>query len=206
MKKVNAFQAFFVMIPKIARADPLLFHVRNLAFIAQGVTYGIIAPLTQNLFDAAVDFADGKTELAVIITGLFILALAHVFKQAINGIANFISYIYWGKIEGVLSLELHRKMNKISPDCFEDTRILDEMNKAVQGKDEAAWYAGTILFMLCTSTYYLVMAVYLIQIKPILVVSLALVFIPTSEWMLKAKSNDVAPFGRDLISPFGVKI
>lgn len=179
MKKVNAFQAFLIMIPKIARAAPVLFHVRNIAFIAQGLTYGMIAPITQNLFDKAVDFADGKAELAVVITGLAILALAHIVKQAINGIVNFISYNYWGKIEGSLSLDLHKKMNSISPECFEDTRILDEINKAVQGKDEAAWYTGTILFMLCTSTYYLVMAVYLFQMKPILVVSLALVFIPT---------------------------
>lgn len=180
MKKVNAFQAFFIMLPKVARASPVLFSVRNIAFIAQGISYGIIAPITQNLFDKAVDYADGKAELTVIITGLVILALAHIIKQAINGIANFISFNYWGKTEGILSLGLHKKMSKIAPVCFEDTQILDEMNKAVQGKDEAAWYAGTILFMLCTTIpYYLIMAVYLFKIKPFLLVSLALVFVPT---------------------------
>ena len=179
MKKVNVFQAFFIMLPKIARASPLLFHVRNIAFIAQGISYGIIAPLTQNLFDNAVDYAVGKTELAIVFLGLFILALAHIVKQAINGIANFISYGYWGKIDGVLSLGLHKKMSKIAPVCFEDTRILDDINKAVQGQDDASSFAGTILFMLCTSSYYLVMAIYLFNIKPILLVLLALVFAPT---------------------------
>lgn len=179
MKKVNALKAFLIMIPKSARAAPVLFHVRNIAFIAQGVIYGVIAPITQNLFDKATGFAVGKTELAVVITALVILALAHIVKQAINGIANFISYIYWGKVEGVLSLELHKKMSKIAPEYFEDTQTLDDMSKAVVGKDEAAWYAGTILFMLCTSSYYPIMAVYLFQIKPILLVSLALVFVPT---------------------------
>lgn len=79
-----------------------------------------------------------------------------------------------------MSLDLHKKTSKIAPECFEDTRILDDMNKAVQGKGEAAWYAGTILFMLCnTIPYYLIMAVYLFQIKPFLLISLALVFVPT---------------------------
>ena len=178
MKKVNVFQAFFIMLPKIARAAPVLFHVRNIAFIAQGVLYGITAPATQSLFDKAVDFAAGNAELAIVIFWLAILALTHIFKQAINGMANFISYCYWGKIEGILSVDLHKKMSKISPVYFEDTRVLDDINKAVQGKDEAAWFTGTILFMLCTSSYYVVMAFYLFQIKPLLMVLLALVFAP----------------------------
>ncbi|MCL2815284.1 MAG: ABC transporter ATP-binding protein/permease [Oscillospiraceae bacterium] len=179
MKKVNVFQAFFIMLPLIARASQPLFHLRNTAFVAQGISYGIIAPIAQNLFDKAVDCAAGKTELAAVILGLFFLALAHIAKQAINGAANFISFCYWGKIEGVLSLGLHKKMSKIAPVCFEDTRILDDINKAVQGQDDASSFAGTILFMLCTSSYYLVMAIYLFHIKPLLLVLLALVFAPT---------------------------
>ena len=179
MKKVNAFQAFFIMIPKIARTSPVLFHARNIAFFAQGISYGVIAPIAQNLFDRAVDFAAGKTELSVVIMGLVFLSSAHVVKQVIDGIANFISFGYWEKVEGKLSLDLHKKMSKIAPVCFEDTRILEEMNKAVQGKDEAAWFAGTILFMICTSSYYFVMALYLFHIKPFLMVLFALVFVPT---------------------------
>ena len=179
MKKVNIFQAFFMLIPKIARPAPLLFHIRNIFFVAQGISYGMIVPITQNLFDKAVDFVNGKTELMIIITALLILALAHIVKQVINGIANFISFIFWEKTEGILSIDLHKKMSKIMPVYFEDTIMLDDINKAVQGKNEAAWFAGTVLFMICTSTYYLIMAVYLFQIDPLLLVSLLLVFIPT---------------------------
>ena len=203
-KKANVFQAFFIMLPKIAHAAPVLFHVRNIAFLAQGISYGIIAPMTQNLFDSAVDFAAGKTELAIVLMGLLVLALAHVVKQAVNGIANFISFGYWGKIDGVLSLGLHRKISRIAPVCFEDTRILDDINKAVQGQEDASGFAGTVLFMLCTCSYYLVMALYLFNIKPLLMLLLALVFAPTFlTHFLRAKvfskaEDKAAPVRREL--------
>jgi len=86
----------------------------------------------------------------------------------------------WRKAEGVLSLELHRKLSRISPVHFEDTKALDDINKAIQGKDEAVWFAGnTWTAIVFYVPYFIFMAIYLMQIKPILIVLLALVFTPT---------------------------
>ncbi|MDR1439276.1 MAG: ATP-binding cassette domain-containing protein [Clostridiales bacterium] len=140
-----------MMIPKIARVSPWVFVLWQALAVAHGVAYGIIAPITQNFFDNATDFALHKTELATAISGLAFLGLAHVVKQALNGVANFMPMMYYRKTEGVLSLGLHEKMSRIAPICFEDAQTLDDMNKAAQWKNESVWFMGTILALFADS-------------------------------------------------------
>lgn len=180
MNKINIFKAFFKMLPKIARVSPLVFVLWQILAVAHGIAYGVIASITQNFFDKATDFAAHRTELATVTSWLVILGLTHVVKQVLNGVANFINMMYYRKAEGVLSLEVHEKMSKIAPICFEDTQALDDMSKALQGKNEAVWFTGTMLLTFnFYIPYFVCMAVYLFRIKPLLVVSLALVFAPT---------------------------
>lgn len=177
---VNIFQAFCVMLPKIVRVSPWVFIVWQILAIAHGLAYGVIAPVTQRFFDRATDFASHKAELTAVISSLFFLGLTHVIKQVLNGAANFMPMMYYRRTEGVLSLEAHEKMSRIAPVCFENTQTLDDMNKALQGKNEAVWFTGTILAM-CNFyiPYFICMAFYLFTVRPLLVVSLALVFTPT---------------------------
>jgi ATP-binding cassette subfamily B protein len=179
-KGVNIFQAFRMMIPQIARVSLWVFITWQVLAVLHGLAYGVIAPITQRFFDQATDFAAHKTGVSTVISGLVFLGLAHVVKQALNGIANFMPMMYYRKTEGVLSVGLHKKMSRIAPICFEDTQTLDDMNKAIEGKNEAVWFTGTILAM-CNFyiPYFICMAFYLFTIKPLLVVSLALVFTPT---------------------------
>lgn len=168
------------MIPKIVRVSPLFFISWQILGILHGIAYGVIAPITQNFFDKATAFASHRTVLSEVITGLIVLGLAQVVKQALNGIVNFMVMIYYRKAEGVLSLEVHEKMSRLDPASFEDTQALDSINKAIQGKNEAMWFTGSILATFnFYIPYFLCMAVYLFSIRPILVVSLTLVFTPT---------------------------
>ncbi|MDR1688091.1 MAG: ABC transporter ATP-binding protein/permease [Clostridiales bacterium] len=179
-KKINIWGAFFIMVPKIARVSPAVFSAWQIIAVAHAISYGVIAPVTQYFFDSASRFASGQAKWPDAALGLVFLAAAHAIKQALNGTANFMNLQYYRKVEGVLATELHEKISGLSPVSFEDTQVLDEMNKAVQGKDEAVWYAGTILLMLTFYIpYFVCMAFYLFGIKPLLVVSLALVFSPT---------------------------
>lgn len=87
--------------------------------------------------------------------------------------------IYYQKADGILSIEVHEKINRMAPICFEDTHILDDINKALQGKKEAVLFTGNLLN---TFTFYLpyfvIMSIYLFRVKPVLIVSLVLVFVP----------------------------
>jgi ATP-binding cassette subfamily B protein len=187
------------------RVSPGFFFAWQVVALLHGISYGVIAPITQYFFDLSTDFAMHQETLVTVIIGLIILGFTHVVKQALNGIANFMNMIYYRKTEGAFSVGLHEKMSRINPICFEDTRALDDMNKAIEGKNQAVWFTGTLL-LTCTFyiPYFICMAFYMITIKPLLVVSLALVFTPTlftqifrTKVFSKAE-NKAAPIRREL--------
>jgi len=179
LKNIRLFRAFITMLPKMVRVSPGLFSIWMISAIVQGIIIGLLAPVMQLFFDRATDYAAGKAGLPFVVVGLVLLGVVQVGRSAINGFVYFCMTIYYQKADGILSMELHDKINKIAPICFEDTRILDDMNKALQGKEEAVLFTGNILN---TFTFYLpyfvIMSVYLFRVKPILVVSLVLVFLP----------------------------
>lgn len=181
MKKVNIFKAFKVMIPKIVKTSPLIFIIWQLTAIMQGVLYGVLAPATQLFFDKATDFVTNKTTLSSVLMTLGVLGFIQVGRQIINGIVQFITTMYYKKIDGILSVQLHEKIQRLPAVSFENTEILDEINKAIQGKTEAICFTGSIL---TTFNFYIpffgIMAAYLYKVNPILIVSLILTFAPVS--------------------------
>lgn len=179
LKKIHLFQAFITILPKMVRVSPGLFSLWIISTIVQGIIIGLLAPVMQLFFDRATDYAAGQAGLLFVVIGLVLLGTFQVGRSAINGFVYFCMTIYYQKADGIFSMEVHEKINKIAPICFEDTRILDDINKALQGKKEAVLFTGN---MLNTFTFYLpyflIMSIYLFWVKPILVVSLVLVFVP----------------------------
>lgn len=179
MKKVNVIKAFIKMLPKYARVSLPVFIFLQIFGVAHGICIGLLAPAMQLFFDSVQDYAVGHAPISVAITGLIILGLVQIGSSVIDGIVQFTRTMYYNRAEGVFSLELHEKINKIAPICFEDTKMLDDMNKAFQGKNESVRFTeriiGSISFF---AVYFIIMSVYLFKVKPILIVSLVLIFIP----------------------------
>lgn len=180
MKKINFFRAFLLMVSRFARVSPVLFIVFIIVLFAHGIARAALVPATQIFLERAADFAAQKVTLSDVIAGLLILGLAHVCRQILHGVHHIIMLMYLRRAEGVLSLEIHQKLSRIAPIDFEDTQTLDDMNKAIQGKNDAVFFTDSIVSMLCFYTpYFIFMAVYLMNIKPILIILLVLVFTPT---------------------------
>ena len=180
MKKINFFRAFLLMVSRFARVSPVLFIVFIIVLFAHGIARAALVPATQIFLERAADFAAQKVTLSDVIAGLLILGLAHVCRQILHGVHHIIMMMYLRRAEGVLSLEIHQKLSRIAPIDFEDTQTLDDMNKAIQGKNDAVFFTDSIVSMLCFyMPYFIFMAVYLMNIKPILIILLVLVFTPT---------------------------
>ena len=96
-------------------------------------------------------------------------------------------------------------MGRIAPEKFEDTQMLDFLNKAKQGKSNSIWFVLSI-FLVFTYylPYYAVMSVYFSSVRPVLSVSLLLVFLPTVfTQFLRAKlyvklEDNTAPVRREV--------
>jgi len=181
MKKTNVFKAIIFLFPKIIKTSPLMFVLWQIIAIIQGVFYGVLAPATQLFFDKAADYATNKVALSSVLLALGVLGFVQVGRQIINGIVQFVISMYCKKADEVLSVELHNKIHKLPAVSFENTETLDEINKAVLGKTEVIRFIVSVLntfnFYI---PFYLIMAVYLYRVKPILIVSLFLTFAPIS--------------------------
>ncbi|MCL2057810.1 MAG: ABC transporter ATP-binding protein/permease [Oscillospiraceae bacterium] len=174
------FKVLWLMLPRFARVSPMLLAAFIIVCIAHGVARAALVPATQEFLDRAAGYSAQTAALPDVIAGLLLLGLAHLCRQLLHGVHHVIMLMYWRRAEGALSLGVHDKMSRVSPIDFEDTRILDDMNKAMQGKDEAVWFTGSMVTILSFYVpYFLFMAVYLINIKPELIALLLLVFAPT---------------------------
>ena len=188
-KKTRVITAFFKLIPDTFRIAPWFFVVCNILSILHGFSFGVTTWVTQIFFDRATAYSEQRVLIGSVIMGLVFLGLANIICQILNGVANFIVGLYVDKSQGKLSKRIHEKMSRLSPVCFEDTEKLDDINKAEQGKNNSAWFVWSIL---STFTFYIpyfsFMAVYLYNIKPLLALSLLVVFLPTmTTQILRAK-------------------
>ena len=204
MKKANFFKAFLIMLPKFARVAPPLFILLCAAFFIHGAARAALVPATQLFLERAVDFAARRAALPDAAAGLALLGLAHVCRQLFHGVHHILMIMYWRRAEGALSLEYHNKAGRIAPERFEDTQALDDMDKALRGKDEAVWFTGSLVTVICFYIpYFAFMAAYLTGVKPALIILLALVFTPTllahvfrTKVFSKAE-DEAAPFRRE---------
>lgn len=179
-KGPNFFQAFGQVLPRVAKVSPFLFISGTLLNIIDGFTFALMVPITQLFLDRATDFAAHKNGIMSVVWALGILGVAHTVKNALNGVAYFINMDYKNRASGILSIEIHEKMSRIAPISFEDTQVLDNINKAVKGKDCANQFVNSVLLSITVfSTYFIGMAIYLYFTEPILSISILFIFIPT---------------------------
>ncbi|MGH4126004.1 MAG: ABC transporter ATP-binding protein [Clostridium sp.] len=133
----------------------------------------------QRLFDSVTDLAANKGTLKAAVLALILLSAVKVLEQIASGVANFIGETYDVKTTGKLSHIINMKMARLDPICFENTEILDDINKSYLGVKFAKNFINTITdIMTLYVPYFLFMGVYLFTLKPILAASLLLVFFP----------------------------
>ena len=184
-KKYNVFQLFFKMVPSVFAAAPLVLTVDVILSIAHGVFWGVETFAQQKFFDAATAFAAGEIAIKRVIMFLCLLALANITCQILNGIANYIPTVVAEKVSGRLSIGIHQKIARLAPIDFEDTRKLDDINKAENGKNSAYWFVFLILSIFTFYVpYFAFMGWYLFHLKPILALTILLVFLPTAATQL----------------------
>ena len=180
-RKPNIVKAFLIIAPDFVHVSPALFAAFCAVCVAHAVARVLLIPATQIFLDRALDFSTHKTGLQEVVAGLALLTSAHVFRQLLHGVHHVIMITYWRRAEGALALDMHKKLGKLSPVCFEDARALDSINKAAQGKDHAVWFTGsTFTIFSFHLPYFTCLSIYLMNVKPLLILLLAIVFAPTA--------------------------
>jgi len=163
----------FRSAPLCAAADCSLAIVHSLFFTAS-----VIA--TQGLFDAISGAASGNLGFWDCLIPLLILAGITFGQQIMNGVHNFNAMAVAHPIlKGRVMTILHKKLQRVDPASFEDTSFLDDLNKAREGANSMIFFCMIILMLLFFyGLYFMTIGAYLYSLKPILLYTLLLAFIP----------------------------
>lgn len=179
-KRLGIFKILIKLISIIFTSAPILFCLNMVFAILHGTSWGIIVMIQQRFFDEAALLVSSNTDLYKVVVPFMFLGFAYLVCHVLNGVDNYIRGATEEKIKGKMALEIHEKITRLNSIDFEDTSKLDNINKAEQGKNNSVSFA---LDFICIFTFYLpyfiFMGWYLFSKKPILAVSIVLVFIPT---------------------------
>jgi len=167
------------IIPISYKATPWHSTFNNLIGIVHGLSFAVSVIATQYLFDAIADAAAGKAGLWDCIIPLLVLAGVTFGNQILNGVHNFHTHVLFTKATGKITTLLHKKLINIDPARFEDTDFLDDINKAREGTHILPYVSmSMMIFVLFYGTYFAAVGSYLFSLKPILLITLLVAFIP----------------------------
>ena len=178
--KYHLLQVIMRILPIQIKSAPLNCLIENCLAVMNGLSFALSVVATQYLFDAIADAAAGKAGYRECVIRLVILATVTFGQQIINGVQNFHGIgVLLPKSAGGLTERIHKKIKRIDPVRFEDTDFLDDLNKAKEGVRAITMFC--MLVFACVSfygIYFIAIGIYLFQLKPLLILTLLLAFIP----------------------------
>lgn len=178
--KYNLLQVIVRIIPIQIKSAPWNCLLENCLAVMNGLSFALSVVATQYLFDAISDAAAGKAGYRECVIRLVVLAAVTFGQQIINGVQNFHGIgVLLPKSAGRLTKLIHKKIKYIDPVKFEDTDFLDDLNKAKEGIRGITMFC--MLVFACVSfygVYFAAIGIYLFKLKPMLIITLLLAFIP----------------------------
>lgn len=169
-----------VMFPKCMKAAFCWWLAMICADIVYSITSVFIVWLQQLFFDNVANAITGNTAVKYVVISFLALGFAKLIHELLNTFSNYMPSVFFEKVSGKLTYELHEKISRLKPIYFEDTVKLDNINKASQG-------CGNSIDFLCKfgyiftfyGTYIIAMFFYLFHLNKLLALAILLIFIPT---------------------------
>lgn len=179
-KKYHLIKVILRIIPIQFKSAPKNCLIENTLGIMNGLSFSMTVVATQHLFDTISGAAAGNASFLDCILPLLLLAAVTFGQQIINGVENFHGIgILLPKSSGRLTALIHEKLKRIDPVSFEDTDFLDDLNKAREGIRAITMFC--MIVFVCVSfygVYFVSIGVYLFRLKPLLIITLLLAFLP----------------------------
>lgn len=164
---------------------PVYIIVNNLMAIVNGTSQGVITVVTQNFYDVVVKAIGNKSVVKEAIIMAFLLAVTTIAAQIINGLNNFMGGSYFKKVIGRFNYYINSKSARIAPIAYENSEILDSIEKASTGANNSL---GLLFTVTTLFTFYLpffiFMFVYLFSMDKKLAIALIFVFVPVASAQL----------------------
>lgn len=178
-EKMSFFKLFIKLLPIVFKAIPGYLTLTNVVAVIHGMSFALITIMTQRFFDSVSDVINIGVPVRVAVIAGIGLGAASIGSQILNGFHNFLYTPMLWKGRGILSLAIHEKAAAINAISYEDTDVLDDINKAKHGMHSSIMMVEQVMMIFTFYLpYVLYMSWYLFRLKPILATSMIIVFIP----------------------------
>lgn len=178
-KKKAGLSLLFRMIPLVVHTTPRWLGILFATSLLTSVLMVSETVLLQIFFDEVATFAGGGTTFGMVLLLLLSVTVVKFLSDVLNGVFQYAGGEVNNRASRLLGQQIHQKVRRIPVISFEDTRCLEAIGKAEQGKDAGLNIVVTVM-MLATAMipYFIYMGVYLYFLKPILAVAILLIFLP----------------------------
>ncbi|MCB2288930.1 ABC transporter ATP-binding protein/permease [Clostridium sp. CS001] len=178
-KKISGTQVLRKLIKYTWHASPTTFVLLVISSLFMSALGFLEIVSIKTLFDSAVDIADGAAVNLIYkpIIGLLAILVLYPFGEWLEYMAN--GY-FWRRGSGYMKFLHHNRINHMKSIEFEDSTNIDELKKASLGSEDAPSGLRVIVQILFLYIpYILSLLLYLVNINPVLVLVIVLIFIPT---------------------------
>lgn len=177
--KYGVSRMFFRLIKKTIKFAPVGLTILFVISFLQGIGGGLSAKVQQYFYENVALLYNGDVGVKTAVVALILFGLFGLAAQLTNSFVNLYFSIFTDRVNGINQREINMKLARISPISFEDTQMLDDITKASQGMYASVYFALIIVFIIALYIPYLIiMGWYLFSLKPLLALSIVIVFIP----------------------------
>ena len=167
------------LFPKFFRVSPVYCVVMCAISLIHGLSWAVDLSVRQYFFDAAAGLIDGTTVIKTVLFSFALLALTAILSQVLNGLSNYQISVYGERVHQALRYEINARIRRLSPELFENTETLDDINKADKGAEAALSFVQVLSFLiLFYLPYFIYVGWYLFTLKPLFLLTIVIVFIP----------------------------
>lgn len=178
-RKYNVIKVTGMSVKSVLKVVPCLFVISTIVSIAHSLLWGLSIVAKQKLFDDAFQYTNGTEGFRKVLLAIIIVGLLSILSQVFNGIDVLLYGLITNKAKGKLSFEIHKKLQRISPLNFENTKFIERLNVVEDGKNKGIDHALMVKDILAFYLpYYLFMGMYLFHLKAELAFSIIIVFLP----------------------------
>lgn len=205
-KKLNPIYLMRKAAPAVIKAVPFAFTLTCLFSVALALLATLGVSVLRRFFDSASELAASGGVLADVLPPLLWLCGFRIGERLVQaGINLYTNQYFFERSQLKLGSFVHVKSGRIPPAMFENKEFNDDLEKATNGMYCSVYYVYIAVMLLAYYIpYFIAMSWYLFTLKPILALSIVLIFVPVfftqGVWarMFADKEDTVGPLRRKM--------
>lgn len=178
-RKYNILKITGLSLKSVLKVNQCLFVISIIVSMVHSLLWGLSIVAKQKLFDDAVQYTNGSEGFREVLLAIMAMGVLSILSQVFNGVDVFLYSLITNKAKGKLSTAIHKKLQRISPMNFENTKFIEGLNVVEDGKNNGIGHALMVKDILAFYLpYFLFMGAYLFRLKAELAFSIIIVFLP----------------------------